>query len=517
MAHGVSHLVLRGAVCPFVRLVMRNLLSLTWFCFVVSIVLGASVFMVGFVGAQTPEFDPNEGVDPDAAALDPFVVYEWAGSGSSCGVSGELIGAVGSAASDHGLVEGYSYSADGTLQPALYGATGDGSQENLATLIDTDLGAIDGDERWDRPVGPFQLLPISWTLYGGDANLDGVSDPQNLWDASAAAAEFLCAMGAGPSGNDFTAVRAYTGSERLSQRVLSRYEQILADSPIAQFVGGDTPSKPGAEEADPAQDDVGEVLLGDWDGDGIATEFAWEVSIPTASMPAQVSAIPLDQHGRTYGAQIRRQFSPNLEPLVGDWDRDGRDSIAIRRLLNADTDLVEFYDRFGDLDGNAVMIGSDEGVDAIWDQLAPVITTEPISAVPETSLTAANGQEIDLVRVEGILVNADISDAVGEMIAHARLDGIELTGWGWRSHERQIELRIQNCADPFTTPSSQCSPPTATPGHSRHEVGLAIDFHIDGSVITTGDPVFTWLEEHAATYGLFNLPSEPWHWSVDGR
>ena len=212
----------------FVRLVMRKLLSLTWFCFVVSIVLGASVFMVGFVGAQTPEFDPNEGVDPDAPPLDPFVVYEWAGSGSSCGVSGELIGAVGSAASDHGLVEGFSYSADGTLQPALYGATGDGSQENLATLIDTDLGAIDGDERWDRPVGPFQLLPISWTLYGGDANLDGVSDPQNLWDASAAAAEFLCAMGAGPSGNDFTAVRRYTGSERLSQRVLSRYEQILA-------------------------------------------------------------------------------------------------------------------------------------------------------------------------------------------------------------------------------------------------------------------------------------------------
>ena len=28
---------------------------------------------------------------------------------------------------------------------------------------------------------------------------------------------------------------------------------------------------------------------------------------------------------------------------------------------------------------------------------------------------------------------------------------------------------------------------------------------------------YQWLANHAANYGLFNLASEPWHWSVDGN
>ena len=45
----------------------------------------------------------------------------------------------------------------------------------------------------------------------------------------------------------------------------------------------------------------------------------------------------------------------------------------------------------------------------------------------------------------------------------------------------------------------------------------AIDFHIDGRVITRDSEVFQWLSDNAADFGLFNLPSEAWHWSVDGR
>ena len=26
-----------------------------------------------------------------------------------------------------------------------------------------------------------------------------------------------------------------------------------------------------------------------------------------------------------------------------------------------------------------------------------------------------------------------------------------------------------------------------------------------------------WLNAHGATYGFYNLPSEPWHWSVNGH
>ena len=88
--------------------------------------------------------------------------------------------------------------------------------------------------------------------------------------------------------------------------------------------------------------------------------------------------------------------------------------------------------------------------------------------------------------------------------------------------DKQIALRRAHCgADEFSTfqkPSSQCSPPTARPGSSMHEIGLAIDFTVNGQTINSRqEPAFVWLAAHAAEYGLHNLPSEPWHWSVNGN
>lgn len=503
------------------RVAMRKSLSLFWLLFAAAIILGTSFLWMGLAGAQVIDFDPEEHVADDAPEFDPFVVYEWAASGSTCGLSAELLGAVGSAASDHGLLEGHIYAADGTLEPGLYGESGDGSRANLATLIDTDFGAIDDDDLWDRPVGPFQLLPVSWRLYGGDANRDGVEDPQNLWDASAAAAEFLCQMGAGRAGNDIAALRAYTGSDRLTQRVLGRYNNLLADSPVPKFVGRTESSKAdstGVSEVAAGSETAAEdVFLGDWDGNGTPTEFVWETAGNSLMFTSPIAvAIPLDENGRPYGAQVRVESSPGAEALVGDWNHDGFDSIAIRSALSDNTDVVEFYDRFGNASEDVVVIDSGAGVEDIWEQLEPE-PTEFTGPVFDQSLTAANAQDIEVVWVEGILVNIEIADALEQMLEDAREDGVELDGWGWRSNERQIELRIQNCEDPWETPSSECSPPTARPGHSRHELGLAIDFHIEGRVITRPDPAFVWLEQHAGTYGLFNLPSEPWHWSVDGR
>jgi D-alanyl-D-alanine carboxypeptidase len=51
-----------------------------------------------------------------------------------------------------------------------------------------------------------------------------------------------------------------------------------------------------------------------------------------------------------------------------------------------------------------------------------------------------------------------------------------------------------------------------------HEQGLAIDFTCSGALINsrTG-PCWNWLATYAADYGFYNLPSEPWHWSVNGH
>jgi len=59
--------------------------------------------------------------------------------------------------------------------------------------------------------------------------------------------------------------------------------------------------------------------------------------------------------------------------------------------------------------------------------------------------------------------------------------------------------------------------PTAIPGRSLHELGLAIDISSGGKSITSRkSKAFTWLAANAGKYGFVNLPSEPWHWSITG-
>jgi hypothetical protein len=133
---------------------------------------------------------------------------------------------------------------------------------------------------------------------------------------------------------------------------------------------------------------------------------------------------------------------------------------------------------------------------------------------------AGTAGHVPLVTVEGITVHADIGPQVAAMVQAASADGLTLTGGGYRDPARQIELRRAHCGTSqyaiYEMPSSQCSPPTARPGSSNHERGLAIDFNCNGALIRSrSDTCFTWLTTHASAYGLANLPSEPWHWSVD--
>jgi hypothetical protein len=125
---------------------------------------------------------------------------------------------------------------------------------------------------------------------------------------------------------------------------------------------------------------------------------------------------------------------------------------------------------------------------------------------------------VPLTTVRGITVHTSIAAQVEAMVAAAAGDGVQLAGSGYRSHERQIELRRAHCGPSnyaiYEMPSSQCSPPTARPGSSLHEQGLAIDFV---NCSSRSSACHQWLATHAATYGLHNLPSEPWHWSIDGR
>jgi hypothetical protein len=116
----------------------------------------------------------------------------------------------------------------------------------------------------------------------------------------------------------------------------------------------------------------------------------------------------------------------------------------------------------------------------------------------------------------GIIVNVSIVDQVHAMIVAAANDGVTLSGGGYRDPQQQIELRRAHCGSSYYAiyqmPSSSCSPPTAIPGTSMHEQGLAIDF----DNCSYGGSVHSWLSANAAGYGLYNLPSESWHWSTTG-
>lgn len=105
-------------------------------------------------------------------------------------------------------------------------------------------------------------------------------------------------------------------------------------------------------------------------------------------------------------------------------------------------------------------------------------------------------------------VNSSAAANALAMINKAKTDGITLTGSAFRSYDTQVQLRIDHgCADD-ALPSGSCHPPTARPGNSMHEVGLAIDF---------SSYSFSWLSQNAGSFGFKNLPSESWHWSVNGN
>ena len=137
------------------------------------------------------------------------------------------------------------------------------------------------------------------------------------------------------------------------------------------------------------------------------------------------------------------------------------------------------------------------------------------------SLTPANA-DFTLVSVRGITVNSEIASETDGLLAAMEAEGFDLHGWGYRNHQEQIGLRQSHCGTSdyavWQMPASRCRPPTARPGRSNHEKGLAIDFTNSGRLITSrNSAVFQALQRIAPQYGFKNLPSEPWHWSVDGR
>jgi len=148
-------------------------------------------------------------------------------------------------------------------------------------------------------------------------------------------------------------------------------------------------------------------------------------------------------------------------------------------------------------------------------------------------------QGVAKVQTEGgvfIACKGDVSTHLKNMIAKAKGDNIILSGGGFRTRDQQIQARKDNgCKDVFNTPPSDCKIPTAKPGTSMHEKGVAFDFTCDGKLISIDEnktgtkksgifkvkpetkKCFDWLTKNARGFGLYNLKSENWHWSINGK
>ena len=145
----------------------------------------------------------------------------------------------------------------------------------------------------------------------------------------------------------------------------------------------------------------------------------------------------------------------------------------------------------------------------------------PPFAVPEPRPVEVPGEVATgppaLENVEGIVVHQRLAPFIRTLLDQAEVAGVSLEGGGYRDPAAQRRLRIRNCPDPVNSPPSSCTPPTARPGESLHEYGLAVDFTSGGELIVDRDhPAYRFLQANAPTWGIEVHPQEPWHWSFGG-
>ena len=112
--------------------------------------------------------------------------------------------------------------SSGVSTPLIRGVALNG-EGPVKAIRDTDAGRLDGDERWDRAVGPMQFLPSTWVYSGVDADGDGVRSPDDLDDAALAAGVYLCSGAGGldtPEGLR-AAVLRYNQSDSYADTVIA--------------------------------------------------------------------------------------------------------------------------------------------------------------------------------------------------------------------------------------------------------------------------------------------------------
>jgi hypothetical protein len=174
------------------------------------------------VGPGSPVTLDSQGIPGPALAAYHRAAGVIGNADPACHIDWALIAAIGRVESDHGRYGGNALDAQGIARPGIYGIPLDG-RSGTAKIPDTDNGLYDHDPVWDRAVGPMQFIPGTWRAVGGDLDGDGAKNPQDINDAAAATAIYLCA---GPGNlsrfpDAYAAVRRYNNSDSYARTVLA--------------------------------------------------------------------------------------------------------------------------------------------------------------------------------------------------------------------------------------------------------------------------------------------------------
>ncbi|MGK2950100.1 MAG: hypothetical protein ACSLFP_16125 [Acidimicrobiales bacterium] len=152
---------------------------------------------------------PVRGVDFQLVALDAYhrAAAAIAASRPQCGVEWWALAGVSKVEGRHGTYGGATLDPRGDTSRRIIGIQLNGTNETAA-IADSDGGELDGDPLYDRAVGPMQFIPQTWSRFRADGNGDGEMSPFNLYDATLAAADYLCTSSSG-LGGDGALHRAY--------------------------------------------------------------------------------------------------------------------------------------------------------------------------------------------------------------------------------------------------------------------------------------------------------------------
>lgn len=313
------------------------------------------------------------------------------------------------------------------------------------------------------------------------------------------------ALAAAESSRD-SAVRAVV----VQQANIEGLEGRLSNQAISGFVNQNNPRSPMLEEIDPNRAVRMQSLVQAVTEDGISVTDELRAAKEDLQIEQAEATNAAEEAERIQAlmaadlAELERRQARQAELWAAAEDRLDRNLAEAAALAELDKDLAASI-----LKKNEELIAQTR----LQQQRNPAPSSGGSPSFPSAS---------QIVNVRGIWVHTDIADNLDRMLGAAESQGHFFSGGGYRDSANQIRLRKAHCGTSnyaiYQKPSSQCRPPTARPGRSQHEQGKAIDFRYNNSIIgTRNNAGYRWLAANAGSYGFYNLPSEPWHWSVNGR